>query len=53
MAHRKTIILIAHRLGTVQACDTIFMLDRGRIKASGSYEELLATSSDFRGMANA
>ena len=29
LGHAKTIILIAHRLTTVQACDTIFMLERG------------------------
>jgi ABC-type multidrug transport system fused ATPase/permease subunit len=53
MAHKKTIILVAHRLSTVQACDKIFLLDRGQIKASGTFNELLATSRDFREMASA
>jgi len=52
MGHSKTIILIAHRLSTVQFCDIIFLLDQGRLKASGSFNELLETSEDFRRMVN-
>ena len=51
LGHAKTIILIAHRLTTVQACDTIFMLEQGRLIAQGSYDELLDTSRKFRAMA--
>ncbi|MES2413948.1 MAG: ABC transporter ATP-binding protein [Pseudomonadota bacterium] len=46
-----TIILIAHRLTTVKACDTIFELENGRVVAQGSYEELLANSPGFQKMA--
>ena len=46
----RTIILIAHRLSTVRACDTIFLMERGRLLAEGSYDELLATSEVFRRM---
>lgn len=46
----KTIILIAHRLTTVKTCDTIFLMDRGRLLAQGSYEELLAGNDAFRRM---
>ena len=46
----KTIILIAHRLSTVQNCDTIFLMERGRLLAQGSYDELLAKSEVFRRM---
>jgi ATP-binding cassette subfamily B protein len=48
-----TVILIAHRLTTVRACDTIFELDGGRVVAQGSYDELLASSPGFRQMAAA
>jgi len=51
LGHAKTIILIAHRLTTVQACDTIFMMEGGRLVAQGTYEELLAKSRKFRAMA--
>lgn len=43
-----TILLIAHRLSTVRHCDMIVELDHGRIVASGTYEQLLATSESFR-----
>jgi ABC-type multidrug transport system fused ATPase/permease subunit len=46
----KTIILIAHRLTTVKTCDTIFLMDRGRLLAQGSYDELLAGNAVFRRM---
>ena len=51
LGHAKTIVLIAHRLTTVQACDTIFMLEHGRLVAQGSYDELLESSRKFRAMA--
>lgn len=46
----KTIILIAHRLTTVKTCDTIFLMERGRLLAQGSYDELLAGNATFRRM---
>jgi ATP-binding cassette subfamily C protein len=46
-----TMIVIAHRLSTVRNCDTLFMLDRGRLVAEGTYEELMASSEAFRRMA--
>lgn len=46
----KTVILIAHRLTTVKTCDTIFLMDRGRLLAQGSYDELLAGNATFRRM---
>lgn len=49
----KTIIMIAHRISTVRACDTIYLLDHGRVLARGSYEELLETSPQFRAIAGA
>jgi ATP-binding cassette, subfamily B, bacterial PglK len=43
-----TIILIAHRLSTVRACDLIFELDNGKIIGRGTYSELLKDSETFR-----
>jgi ABC-type multidrug transport system fused ATPase/permease subunit len=37
----KTMILVAHRLATVQRCDAIFRLEKGRVVASGSPAEVL------------
>jgi ABC-type multidrug transport system fused ATPase/permease subunit len=45
---RYTIILIAHRLGSVRACDVIYEFERGRICASGTYTDLLRSSETFR-----
>ena len=47
----KTIIMIAHRLTTVQNCDQIFLLERGKLAAQGRYEELVETNATFREMA--
>ena len=51
LGRKKTIILIAHRLSTVQACDKIFMLEQGRKIAEGTYDELIDTNRQFRAMA--
>ena len=48
-----TIVLIAHRLSTVQRCDTIVELGEGRVVAQGRYEELLERSASFRRLAQA
>jgi ABC-type multidrug transport system fused ATPase/permease subunit len=49
---RYTVILIAHRLSTVRACDLIFELEGGQVKASGSYEWLIENSWTFQRMVN-
>lgn len=51
LGHKITIILIAHRLSTVKACDTIFLLEKGKLEAQGSFEELAQVNERFRGMA--
>lgn len=48
-----TIILIAHRLTTVQRCDSIVELDGGRMVAQGTYQQLVENSPSFRRMAMA
>jgi ABC-type multidrug transport system fused ATPase/permease subunit len=45
-----TVILIAHRLRTVRACDLIFELDNGRVVGSGTFEELTRLSSGFQAL---
>jgi ABC-type multidrug transport system fused ATPase/permease subunit len=47
---RYTIILIAHRLSTVRACDVIFELEQGRIAGSGTYAELMTASESFKSL---
>jgi ABC-type multidrug transport system fused ATPase/permease subunit len=45
-----TMILIAHRLSTIRRADTIYLLEQGRISASGSFGEMLQKSSHFSKM---
>src|SRR5262249_68529 len=42
-AHRS-VLIIAHRLATVRHADRIVVMDRGRIVASGTHDELVALS---------
>jgi ATP-binding cassette, subfamily B, bacterial PglK len=51
LAHKKTIIIIAHRISTVQECDNIYVLKKGKIIAEGRYGDLLESSPQFRQMA--
>jgi len=48
LAHRKTIVLVAHRFSTIRDCDVIYLLENGSIVDSGSYMELSERSSEFR-----
>ena len=43
-----TIMIIAHRLSTIKDCDKIFFISDGKVKASGTHEELLKKSKDYR-----
>lgn len=45
-----TTILIAHRLSTVRKCDHIYLLDRGEVIASGTYDELKESNQQFAAM---
>ncbi len=44
----RTTLIIAHRLSTIALADEIVVLDRGRIAARGTHDELLDTSSVYR-----
>ncbi len=50
LSHKKTIIMIAHRLSTVKECDVIHFMKDGQIVESGSYRELLSSSIEFQRM---
>jgi len=48
---RKTLIVIAHRLTTVERCDVLAFLSGGHLKAVAPYRQLMAESAEFRAMA--
>lgn len=48
---KKTIIIIAHRLKTIQGCDQIFFLNQGRVVDKGTYQDLIEKNEHFQQMA--
>lgn len=50
LSGKRTIILIAHRLKTVQNCDTIFFMNKGKLIEQGSYSELVERNKYFKKM---
>jgi ATP-binding cassette subfamily C protein len=51
MRGRVTVILIAHRLNTIQRSDVVFFLNNGRIEDSGTFPELLRTNVTVKNLA--
>jgi ABC-type multidrug transport system fused ATPase/permease subunit len=41
LRNRVTMVVIAHRLTTVEGCDTLVWLDKGRVRRTGTVEEVL------------
>ena len=53
LAGKVTVVIIAHRLTTVRRCDVIYVMEDGRIVASGSYDDLIRSNATFRAMSRA
>jgi ATP-binding cassette subfamily B protein IrtB len=49
----KTVVVIAHRLSTVAAADTILVLDEGRLVERGTHADLLTENGRYAAMWNA
>ena len=45
-----TMVLIAHRLSTIKEADIIYLLEDGKVSASGSFHEMIDKSSRFKKM---
>jgi len=49
---QKTMIVIAHRLTTVQHCDRIYRLEQGRVDEVGAPDEIFSHSYGIKNSAN-
>lgn len=52
LIQKVTIVIVAHRLSTIQNCDNIYFFEKGRIRAEGNYEKLFKDDNIFRNMSN-
>jgi ATP-binding cassette subfamily B protein len=48
-----TTLIVAHRVSTIALADRVLFMQDGRIAATGSHTELLATNSDYEAMVRA
>ena len=37
----KTLIIVTHRLSTIENCDKVFFVDEGKIKKEGNPQEII------------
>lgn len=51
MRGKRTVVMIAHRLSTVQNCELLYYLKDGRVEGAGDYESLRRGHHEFREMA--
>ena len=47
---KKTLIIIAHRLATVKRCDIIYLLEEGKNKSKGAFNQLSLEDDLFKSM---
>ena len=52
MRGRTTVVLIAHRLNTVQRSDLVFLVEDGQITASGKFRDLLESNKTIQKLAD-
>ena len=48
LMQNRTCLVISHRLSTIQKADIILVLNRGKIIASGTHQELLVKSKNYK-----
>lgn len=50
LARHSTVITVAHRLHTIKSADKILFLEKGRLVAAGTHDELLESVTEYRDM---
>ena len=53
LAQRKTVLMIAHRLKTVEQADQILVMDKGKLVGAGRHDELLTTCETYQHLVDA
>ncbi len=48
IAQGRTVLIVSHRLSTLTTCDSIVVLDRGKIEGLGGHKQLLETSQVYK-----
>lgn len=47
LAKGRTTLVVAHRLSTIKNADIIYVIDEGKIRESGSHEELISQNGEY------
>lgn len=53
LAQNKTVLMIAHRLKTVERADQILVMDKGKLVGTGTHEELLTGCETYKHLVDA
>jgi ATP-binding cassette subfamily B protein len=48
IAKGRTVVIVSHRLSTLTGCDSIIVLERGKIAAMGPHRKLLESCKDYQ-----
>ena len=52
LGNDRTVLVIAHRLGTIRNADNIIVLNGGKVAEEGTHDELLALGGSYAEMWN-
>ena len=53
LAQNKTVLMIAHRMKTVERADQILVMDKGKLVGAGTHEELLTGCETYKHLVDA
>jgi ABC-type multidrug transport system fused ATPase/permease subunit len=48
LAHDRIVVIVAHRAGTLAACDRVFFINDGTIAASGRHADLIVSDPNYQ-----